>query len=180
MSSTPSTGATPPTGLDVPAGTWQLDTGATTVELRTKAMWGMAKVVATFAATEGSAHVAEDGTVTGSLTIDAASVDTGQKKRDEHLRGSDFFDVAAHPTFTYTATGAKVATDGAVIVSGTFSAHGVTESLDVRATVTTAGTTLTVVGEAELDRSRWGIGWTKMGARLDNHIEVRAVFTPLP
>lgn len=171
------TASTPLQSLPVAGTTWRLDPAATTVELHTKAMWGMAKVVATFAATEGSGVVAEDGTLTGSLVIDAASVDSGQKKRDQHLRTADFFDVATYPTFVYAATGARVEAGGAITITGNLTAHGVTESLDVRGSVATAGDTVTITGEADLDRSRWGIDWTKMGARLDNHLVVTAVFT---
>lgn len=35
------------------------------------------------------------------VTIDAASIDTREAKRDDHLRGKDFLDVATHPTLTF-------------------------------------------------------------------------------
>ena len=39
-----------------------------------------------------------------SVTIQAASVDTHDENRDNHLRTNDFFDVENHPTWTFTST----------------------------------------------------------------------------
>jgi len=38
------------------------------------------------------------------ITIDAASVDTGFKKRDDHLRSADFFNVNEFPEITFKST----------------------------------------------------------------------------
>ena len=159
-------------------GTWQLDPSATTVELRTKAMWGLAKVKVVFKPTSGGGTVGADGTVAGTLVIDAASVDTKNKKRDKHLRGSDFFEVETYPTFTYTATGARPATGNQAMVTGTLTVHGKSRPLDVPVTVTEAGPNqVLVTGEVEIDRSDWGLTWAKGGTRLINQVTVAAVFT---
>jgi polyisoprenoid-binding protein YceI len=159
-------------------GTWLLDPSATTVELHTKAMWGMAKVKGSFTAIEGTGTVGPDGSVTGTLVLDAASVDTKQAKRDKHLRSKDFFDVEHYPTFTYSATAARAGSDGSVTISGTFTVLGQTHPLPVHGVVTTAGAdAVTVTAEADLDRSQWGMGWAKMGAGLKNHLVVVATFT---
>jgi polyisoprenoid-binding protein YceI len=41
---------------------------------------------------------------TAQLTIRARSVRTGNRKRDDHLRGGDFLDTDDHPTITFTST----------------------------------------------------------------------------
>jgi hypothetical protein len=66
----------PATDLSLVSGDWALDPSKTTVEFHTKAMWVM-KVSGTAKATGGGAHIDADGTITGSLVIDAASIDTG-------------------------------------------------------------------------------------------------------
>ncbi len=38
------------------------------------------------------------------VSLDVASIDTGQDGRDEHLRGADFFDAATHPTIDFVST----------------------------------------------------------------------------
>jgi polyisoprenoid-binding protein YceI len=156
-------------------GTWKLDAAATTVELRTKAMW-LLPVKGSFKAVEGSWVTDAAGTTTGTLVIDASSVDTGMAKRDAHLRTDDFFDVAKYPTFVYTVTGATPAADGKIAVTGTMAIHGQTHPLDIVATAVQSGARATVTGVADLDRSKWGITWTKMGANVHNHLVVTAVF----
>lgn len=44
------------------------------------------------------------------VTIDTASINTNVKKRDEHLRSADFFDVAKYPAMTFVSK--KVAKAG--------------------------------------------------------------------
>lgn len=110
--------------------------------------------------------------------VDAAFIDTAKDKRDNHLRGKDFFEVERDPTFTYAVTSAALGAGGSISILGTFTAHGQTHPLPTRGSVTSQdGATLAVTVEADVDRSGWGMGWTKMGARVDNHITVVAVFT---
>lgn len=159
-------------------GTWRLDSSASMIDLHTKAMWGLAKVKAVFKATEGGGTVDDDGSVSGRLVIDASSVQTKNSKRDNHLRGSDFFEVETYPTFTYTATGARPATGNRYIVTGTLTVHGESRLLEVPVTVTEAAPNrVLIAGEVEIDRSKWGLTWAKMGARLVNQVTVAAVFT---
>jgi polyisoprenoid-binding protein YceI len=160
------------------AGTWQLNTESTTIEIRTKAMWGLAKVKGAFTALRGGATIGHNGEVLGTLVIDATSINTGLAKRDKHLRTADFLDVATYPTLEYAATFARVSPTGEVTLAGSLTAHGQTRALEVRGHVTGLGTErLTIIAEADIDRSDWGMGFTKMGSRLGNHVSVTAVLT---
>jgi polyisoprenoid-binding protein YceI len=160
------------------AGTWLLDPSATTIELRTKAMWGLAKVKGSFKAVEGEGVVTADGGLSGTLVIDASSVNTGNKKRDVHLRSADFFESDKYPTFTYTATGASPTGEDKVNVTGTLSVHGQTRPLDITANVVQADDrSATLTAEVEIDRSTWGLTWAKMGARMINQLVVSSRFT---
>ena len=44
------------------------------------------------------------GTGAVNIVIDAASIDTGFSKRDDHLRSPDFFNVAEFPEITFKST----------------------------------------------------------------------------
>jgi polyisoprenoid-binding protein YceI len=57
-------------------------------------------------------------------TIEAASINTANVKRDGHLKSKDFFDVSKYPTITFTLT--KV--DGEYAY-GDLSMHGVTKNI---------------------------------------------------
>ncbi len=71
------------------AGSWELDPDQTTITFHTKALW-VFPAKGTFRALEGVGTVAADGGISGTLVIDAASVDTKNKRRDVHLRTADF------------------------------------------------------------------------------------------
>ncbi len=60
-------------------------------------------------------------------TIDAASVNTGNAKRDEHLRGADFLDVAKFPQITFKASKLDRLDEGRWKVTGDLTLHGVTK-----------------------------------------------------
>ncbi len=68
-----------------------------------------------------------------SLTIKSDSIDTGLKKRDDHLRSPDFFNVKQFPVITFQST-AVHATDDGYRVTGDLLLHGVTKSVTVELT----------------------------------------------
>ena len=55
----------------IAAGTYALDTAGSTIDLRSKAMWGLATVTGTLTPTSGAAEVRGDGIASGTVTIDA-------------------------------------------------------------------------------------------------------------
>ena len=63
------------------------------------------------------------------VTIEAASVNTREPQRDEHLRSADFFDVANHPTLTFRSQ--RIETLGAehFKVTGDLTIRGVTKEV---------------------------------------------------
>ena len=77
------------------------------------------------------------------ISVKAASVDTGNGKRDEHLKSPDFFNVAQFPEMRFASkTVAKV--DGGYRIEGDLTLHGVTRPVTVR---------MELVGEAD---DPWG------------------------
>ncbi len=88
-----------------------------------------------FGATQGSFTVDRDNN-TGSVevVIDAASVNTGHKKRDDHLRSPDFLNAVEFPEITYKSTKVRINPDDTATVEGNLTIIGVTQpvTLDVK------------------------------------------------
>ncbi len=72
------------------------------------------------------------------VSIDVASINTDNAKRDEHLMSADFFDVAKYPTITFKSTSVKEVAKGKLEVTGDFTLHGVTRKITI--SITNAGT----------------------------------------
>jgi polyisoprenoid-binding protein YceI len=58
--------------------------------------------------------------------VDVTTIDTREPKRDAHLKGPDFFDVANHPTMTFQSTKVEAAGNGLLKVTGDLKIRGVT------------------------------------------------------
>jgi len=101
------------------------------------------------------------------VTIDAASVDTIDEKRDGHLRSADFFDVENHPKITFESSRVDAAPGGHYTLHGRLTIRGITH--DVTLDVESLGVmtdpwggvhaVFTVVGT--LERERWGLKWNQ-------------------
>ena len=65
------------------------------------------------------------------VVIQAASVDTGDENRDNHVRTGDFFEVEKYPEITFVATDAKVTGDNEGVLTGDLTIKGVTKSIDL-------------------------------------------------
>ena len=147
------------------AGIWDIDASHSTVGFSVKHL-GIARTRGRFGAFSGVAEVAErpeDSHV--EVVIDAASVDTRDEKRDEHLRSDDFFAAADHPRLRFVSTGVRVAGDGWTL-DGNLTIRGVTRpvSLDVTyeglASDPWGGSRAGFTARTEVDREDWGLTWT--------------------
>lgn len=116
--------------------------------------------------------------ITGQVTIDhenfahsrvdvqigAASIDTGNPKRDTHLRSADFFDVEVFPTLTFTASGVTKHGDS-LVLTGDLTMHGVTRpvTLDAefngQAGTPTGHQIVSYSAAAALNRKDFGLNW---------------------
>jgi polyisoprenoid-binding protein YceI len=74
-------------------------------------------------------RAAKTGTV--DVTVDPASVQTGNTKLDEHLQSDAFFDVSKYPSVTYKGTEIRFDGDKPVEVVGSLTMHGVTKPLNL-------------------------------------------------
>jgi polyisoprenoid-binding protein YceI len=158
------------------SGTWNLDPGSTTIEFHSKAMW-VFPVKGRFRALSGTGTVGDDASVSGSLTIDATSVDTGNRRRDKHLRSADFFDVESQPSFTFEFSSATLSGPGRATLDGSLTIKGVTRSLQVPVSFSRSDDSVDIDAEVpDLDRREWGLTWAKGGAGVNNRLVIHARF----
>jgi len=122
-------------------------------------------------------------------SIDVASIDTGDEKRDAHLKSPDFFDAEKFPTITFKSTKVEAAGDRRYKLHGDLTMHGVTKPvvLDVEATPEVKGmrgeTRAGARATTKINRKDFGISWSKsmdgggvvVGDEVEVTIDVEAV-----
>jgi polyisoprenoid-binding protein YceI len=160
------------------AGSWALDGAKSSVGLRTKSVWGLVKVKGVFSQVAGEAVISAAGEATGTIRVAAASIDTGVKKRDDHLRSADFFDAAKYPDITFSASSVALSGESAT-VSGTLTVRDQTRPVTVNGTVSAHGQDeISLDAELPVNRGHHGLSFNQLGMMsLDNIIVIHAVFT---
>ncbi|MFE9812976.1 YceI family protein [Streptomyces sp. NPDC005548] len=148
----------------IETGLWELDPALSTVAIAHRTIWGMVTVKGTFTGVVGEGEVNADGTARGAVTLDAASLDTKNAKRDKHLRGSDFFDAENHPTIVFAVQNATARPDDTVEVTGQLTVRGITRPQTATAHITAAGTdAISITTEFTADRDQFGMEWNQLG-----------------
>jgi polyisoprenoid-binding protein YceI len=152
-------------------GAWVLDPAGSSVKFVGKAFWGLVPVRGTFSTVSGQGTVGEDGAASGQVVIDAASLDTKNKKRDTHLRSADFFNVEKCPTVTVTVTSAVL--DGSSLkCTGTMEAAGKSVPVSFTATVESAGADAVVLTAVlPMARSTFGMTWQQIPGMVKDAAE---------
>lgn len=173
------------------AATWQIDPDHSSFQFKVRHLM-VSNVKGDFTKVKGTVTMDDKDTsnLNVELTIDAASVNTGHAKRDEHLRASDFFDVAKYPTIIFVSK--KVVKDGPdrLKVIGDLTIHGVTREV----TVNVEGPTQEIkdprgnfrrgaAGTARINRKDFGLIWNRaletggvvVGEDVDIFVEIELI-----
>jgi polyisoprenoid-binding protein YceI len=152
----------------IAAGVWRVDPAVGRVGFQAKSMWGLVPVKGRFASYEGALRLDDAGVATGELTVRAASLDTRNKKRDEHLRSSDFFNVEQHPTIRFSAA-AVTARPGGLTITGDLHVGASVTRLQLPVTLTQLGKDrLRVQTSTSVPRETVGLTWNKAGVIRGN------------
>jgi polyisoprenoid-binding protein YceI len=151
-------------GMLIEPGTWTIDPSHSSVGFVARHLM-VTKVRGTFGDIDGTITIADDPFQSSvRATVDAASVNSGDQKRDAHLRSADFFDVENYPTIEFASKRVEERAEGFALI-GDLTVHGVTREvtwdLDFDGTVqdpwgsTRAGFSATT----EVNRKDWGLEW---------------------
>ena len=136
-------------------------------------------------------HDVVDSTVTASIEL--ASVNTGNQRRDDHLRSADFFDVESYPVMTYASREARWDGDR-LILDGVLTLKGVTVSVPLTVepngfATDPSGTVLAgFSAAAELNRRDFGVnfdaplpgGGAGIADKITIQIEIEAALRDRP
>lgn len=151
-------------GSGLQAGTWDIDPAHSTVEFSVRHMM-FSKVKGRFTGFRGAVTVADDPAQSSvEAVIDVASVDTGDEKRDAHLRGPDFLDTERYPEMTFVSRAVRQDRDRHLVV-GDLSLHGVTRPVELELTLNGVGTDpfggtrAAFSATTELSRKEFGLEW---------------------
>ena len=141
-------------------GSWRLDPARSSVAFHVRHFYGLMTVKGEFADYEGTLDLSATPAV--ELTIQAASLNTKQAKRDEHLRSEDFFDVNHHPQVRFISDSASL--DGDTLrVRGQLHAAGRQIPLELDATVREMGGELEIEAVTDADHRELGMNWSPLG-----------------
>jgi polyisoprenoid-binding protein YceI len=162
----------------VPA--WSIDTAHSELTFRIRHL--LSRVRGSFDRWEGEIHMDPQDLSAGRVhvTIDAASINTQNERRDAHLRSDDFFDAENHPVIRFVSE--RVSADaGQIEVAGMLTIRGISRP------VVLTGALVGVLGEpgarragfearTTIDRRDFDVSWNRAaelgGMTLGNEVEI--------
>jgi polyisoprenoid-binding protein YceI len=143
--------------------TWQLDPSRSKAEFRVKHFWGLGTVLGKFTKLDGTMQVDTGGQCRMHLTIEANTLESGNKKRDQDLRSRHFFHVEEHPELRFVSSGVSDAGNGKLRVQGTLEAGSGSVQLDLEPTVKLSGDSVEIDAETTVDQRALGMTKNPMG-----------------
>ena len=142
---------------------------------------GYADVLGQFLKAEGNFTFDEEARTVSDVrvTIDAASVFSNHKARDEHTRKVDFLDVPQFPTITFVGTGATATGPNTGKVSGDLTVRGVTRPVTLDVTLNKTGVypdidnyVAGVSARTTIRRSEFGMTYAVQNGWVGDEVEV--------
>lgn len=172
------------------AGRWAIDQVHSDVSFTARHMM-VSKVRGNFRDFEGEIVTGEDPRDSQvNALIQVASLDTNNEMRDNHVRSSDFFDTANHPTATYRSTGVRVE-NGEHVVDGELTLRGVTKQVPLNLEINgfgrdpQGGTRAGFTARGRINRNDFGVsfgsvvdGIAVLGDNIDLTLEIEAILQP--
>jgi polyisoprenoid-binding protein YceI len=140
----------------------------------------ISRVRGRFHGVEAKIESAEDGAASIEASINIASIDTGDERRDDRICQADFFDVANHPVLTFTGECPPCERDGSTLVRGTMSIKGVSRPVELRGRREGSGGRrgeVRLCATGEVSRRDFGLEWDSAfaagGLVLDDKVTLR-------
>ncbi|MBJ94987.1 MAG: protein yceI precursor [Rickettsiales bacterium] len=114
----------------VVASDWTIDRSHTSVQFKIRHMM-VSWVRGNFDKVSGTVFLDHKNLAASkvNVTIEAASVDTDNERRDKHLRNEDFFDVEKYPEITFVSREARSVSKDSFELVGDLTLHGTTREV---------------------------------------------------
>jgi polyisoprenoid-binding protein YceI len=109
------------------------------------------------------------------VSVEAASLDTGIARRDRHLRSEDFFQVEKFPAITFES----LRVEGAgrrLLVVGRLTLRGVTREVRVPVDVSVAGNRLEARGQFDVKRTDHGMNYDSAVNPIGEQVRIAFAF----
>lgn len=150
------------------AGVWRVVPEQSTIGFMCKSMWGLVPVKGHFKEFSGDGQINGGPTVFGRIDIKTASLETGIRKRDQHLRSADFFEVEKYPDTTLVVTSADAIDGDAADLRAQLTVKDTTKPLQLRAAVSVLDDgAVRVTTQATLSRKEFGVDGNMVGMVAD-------------
>jgi polyisoprenoid-binding protein YceI len=148
--------------------TWRIDPDHTQVWFSVRHMM-FATVKGQFPDVSGEVKLDEADPAKSSIDVklDAATIDTHNGQRDEHLRSADFFDVKAHPNLTFVSRRVESLGGSKYRITGDLQIRGTTREVVLDAEETGRGKDpwgqekIGFVASGSIDRKDFGLTWNQ-------------------
>jgi polyisoprenoid-binding protein YceI len=163
-------------------GIWRLDPFRSGVELAVRHLAGMHTVRGRFERFDGTVEVADNGSMLGAIAIEASSIETGRRSRDERLRGEEFLDVERYPFVVFDVCDIHVLWPDRLLLLGELSIRDRRSPLCFEATLRTSAAHDQVVVDAALEVEHTLRGWSRSPFRVPARtaeLQLHLVFTRL-
>jgi len=157
---------------------WLLEPAHSSAEFRVPNFWGLVKVKGRFDRLDGWLEIDENGDRRLELIIDAASLNTGNRRRDQHLRSADFFDTERHPEIRFRSTSVSDIGTGRLRVDGELLAVGNRVELTLEPSLGQTEDRAEIDVSTSIDQRRLGMTWSPLGmtrtpTKLTAHAQLR-------
>ena len=146
------------------AGTWKVDLAHAEIAFSVRHL-AISKVRGKFERFDATVVAAENpADSTAHVSIEVASINTGNETRDNHLRTNDFFSASEFPTIEFRSTGLRHE-DGDFLLDGELTMKGVTKPITIRGefggivTDHSGAVKAAAAGTAKINRSEFGVTW---------------------
>lgn len=164
--------------------TWEIDDSHTAAKFKIRHLM-VSNVYGQITGAKGTLEINDkDATkTTGTVSLDIATINTNNEKRDAHLKNEDFFEVTKYPNITYQIKKVSKAKGGKYTMEGDLTVKGITKPItlkDVELSPSVkdpwGGVRRGLSGTTSINRKDFGLTWNKSldggGVVLGETVEV--------